>query len=52
VEFATVAGMVIARLGHLPAGPGESVTVDGWTARVTSVDHHTVTGVRLKRAGA
>jgi putative hemolysin len=46
-DFTTVAGLVIAHLGHLPKGPGESVTFDGWTAHVTSVDRRTITQVRL-----
>jgi len=46
-EFTTVAGLVIAHLGHLPTSPGESVTVDGWRVEVASVERRTVTGVRL-----
>ncbi len=49
-DFTTVAGMVIAFLGHLPTTPGETVTIDGWTAEVTGVERRTVTGVRLFRA--
>jgi putative hemolysin len=43
----TVAGLVIAHLGHLPTKPGETITIDGWTAQVTGVERRTVTGVRL-----
>lgn len=48
-DYTTVAGLVIAMLGHLPSGPGERVRVDGWTAEVTGVDGHAITGVRLAR---
>src|SRR5690606_26240644 len=35
--YTTVAGLVLALLGHLPTRPGETVTVDGWSAEVVSV---------------
>jgi putative hemolysin len=47
-DYTTVAGMVIARLGHLPTRPGESVALDGWTAVVTGVHRRAVTEVRLR----
>jgi putative hemolysin len=50
-DYATVAGLVIALLGHLPDRPGEIVTLDGWTAEITEVDRRAVTGVRLRVAG-
>jgi len=46
--YTTVAGLVLALLGHLPTRPGETVTVDGWSAQVVSVDHHAITSVRLR----
>ncbi|HLU33782.1 MAG TPA: hemolysin family protein [Natronosporangium sp.] len=46
--YTTVAGLVLALLGHLPTQPGETVTVDGWSAEVVSVDHHAITSVRLR----
>lgn len=49
-EYTTVAGMVITALGHLPTQAGETVTIDQWTAQVTAVDRHAVTGVRLRSA--
>ncbi|HEX8626580.1 MAG TPA: hemolysin family protein [Catenuloplanes sp.] len=49
-EYTTVAGLVLALLGHIPTGPGESVTVGDWTAQVAAVKHHAITGVRLRRA--
>ena len=50
--YTTVAGMVIARLGHLPTAPGETVQVDGWLAEVRSVERRAVTSVRLRRVAA
>jgi putative hemolysin len=47
-DYTTIAGLVIALLGHLPTQPGESVLVDGWTAVVTGVDRHAITSVRLR----
>jgi putative hemolysin len=46
-DYTTVAGLVIAHLGHLPTQAGESINLDGWTVQVTSVEGRTVTGVRL-----
>jgi putative hemolysin len=50
-DYATVAGLVIVLLGHLPTGPGETVALDGWTAEITEVDRRAVTGVRLRIRG-
>jgi putative hemolysin len=50
-DYTTVAGLVIAHLGHLPASRGECVTVDGWRIEVTAVERRTVTGVRLVPSG-
>jgi hypothetical protein len=36
-DYITVAGLVLARLGHIPTAPGEIVDVDGHTAEVTKV---------------
>jgi putative hemolysin len=47
-DYTTVAGMVLARLGHLPTAPGESVRLDGWTAEVTDVERRAITRVRLR----
>jgi putative hemolysin len=51
-DYTTVAGMVLALLGHLPAGTGETVSFDGWTAEVAGVDRHAITKVRLRPAAA
>lgn len=50
--YTTVAGLVIAVLGHLPIRPGERVTVDNWRFEVTTVAGHAITGLRLRRAGS
>lgn len=47
-DYTTIAGMVIALLGHLPTQPGETVSLDGWTAQVTGVERHAITSVRLR----
>ena len=51
-DYATVAGMVIAVLGHIPTGPGEAVTLDGWTFEITQVERHAITQLRLTPAPA
>ena len=48
-DYTTVAGLVLACLGHIPTVAGESVTVDGWELEVTRIDHRAITGVRLRR---
>ncbi|BCJ77073.1 membrane protein [Catellatospora sp. IY07-71] len=50
-DYITVAGLVIAVLGHVPTQPGEIVHLDGWTAQVTSVDRHAITEIRLRPCG-
>ncbi|MGW4499971.1 hemolysin family protein [Micromonospora sp. NPDC004336] len=49
-DYTTIAGLVLACLGHIPTVAGESVTVDGWELEVTGIDHRAITGVRLRRA--
>jgi putative hemolysin len=44
--YATVAGLVLDRLGHLP-DPGEAVEVDRWRLEVVDVDRRAITHVRL-----
>ncbi|WP_043621597.1 hemolysin family protein [Nonomuraea candida] len=51
-DYTTVAGLVLTLLGHVPTGPGESVTTGGWRLRVAAVDRHAITEVRLTRAAA
>src|SRR5690606_20726442 len=45
--YVTVAGMLLARLGHIPQRPGERVDLGSWTATVTAVSGHAVTEVVL-----
>ncbi|MFY1694267.1 MULTISPECIES: hemolysin family protein [unclassified Solwaraspora] len=49
-DYTTVAGLLLARLGHIPTSSGESVAIDGWTLTVAAVDHHAISAVRLCRA--
>ena len=47
-EYATVAGLVLQQLGHLPE-PGERVEVNGWQLEVVSVEGHAIGLVRLQQ---
>jgi putative hemolysin len=47
-DYTTVAGLVLARLGHIPTTPGEIVTVDGHTAQVVEVTGRAITRLRLR----
>ncbi len=49
-ESTTLAGLVLAALGHVPTAPGETITVDGWVVEVTEVVRHAITRVRLTPA--
>ncbi len=44
--YATVAGYVLDRLGHIPDAPGEVVHLGGWELHVTAVGARTVDEVR------
>ncbi|MCO1595066.1 hemolysin family protein [Micromonospora sp. RHAY321] len=46
-EYTTVAGLVLARLGHLPDRPGETARVPGLTLEVVEVADRAVRLVRL-----
>ncbi|MER6593043.1 hemolysin family protein [Micromonospora purpureochromogenes] len=48
-DYTTVAGMVLACLGHIPTVAGESVTIDAWELEVCAIDHRAITQVRLRR---
>ena len=48
-DYTTVAGMVLAALGHIPTAPGEVVTLLEFTAEVTEVTGRAITRVRLRR---
>jgi putative hemolysin len=47
-EYTTVAGMVLATLGHIPTAPGEVVTLSQFTAEVLEVTGRAITRVRLR----
>jgi putative hemolysin len=47
-DFTTVAGLVLARLGHIPTAPGETVRLSGFTAEVVEVTGRAITKVRLR----
>ncbi|MFE7752851.1 hemolysin family protein [Streptomyces sp. NPDC057428] len=46
--YTTIAGLALARLGHLPQHPGDSIRLTDWTIEITGVHHHAVTAVRLR----
>ncbi|MEU8299556.1 hemolysin family protein [Micromonospora sp. NPDC048909] len=48
-DYTTIAGLVLACLGHIPTVPGEDVAVDGWQLEVARIDHRAITEVRLRR---
>lgn len=48
-SFTTVAGLLLARLGRLPEGPGDKVRVSGWEFEVANVEQHAITTVRIRR---
>jgi putative hemolysin len=47
-EYTTIAGMVLAALGHIPTAPGEVVTLPEFTAEVVEVTGRAITRVRLR----
>ena len=47
-DYTTVAGMVLAALGHIPSVPGEVVTFPEFTAEVVEVTGRAITRVRLR----
>jgi putative hemolysin len=47
-EYTTVAGMVLAALGHIPTAPGEVVTLPEFTAEVVEVTGRAITRIRLR----
>ncbi|MET7336934.1 hemolysin family protein [Nonomuraea sp. NPDC005650] len=46
-DYTTVAGLVLALLGHVPTAPGEHVTAGDWQLRIAAVDRHAITQVRI-----
>jgi putative hemolysin len=49
--YATVAGLVLDRLGRVPEAPGDLVTVAGRTIEVLAVDGRAITEVRIGPPG-
>ena len=47
-DYTTIAGMVLAGLGHIPTEPGEVVTLPEFTAEVAEVTGRAITRVRLR----
>jgi putative hemolysin len=47
-DYTTIAGLVLARLGHIPTAPGETVSLAGFTAQVVEVTGRAITRVRLR----
>ncbi|WBB81317.1 hemolysin family protein [Micromonospora sp. WMMD882] len=47
-DYTTIAGLLLACLGHIPTETGEHVTIDGWRLEVADIDHHAIAQVRLR----
>jgi putative hemolysin len=45
--YATVAGLLLAKLQRLPDHPGDSVDIEGWRFTVVAVEHRAITRVRV-----
>ncbi|MGH9119321.1 MAG: hemolysin family protein [Acidimicrobiales bacterium] len=48
-DYATVAGLLLDRLGHIPERPGARVRIDGWQLEVAEVDGRAISRVRVRR---
>jgi magnesium and cobalt exporter, CNNM family len=48
-DYTTLAGLLLARLGHIPQEPGETVDLGRYTAEVAEVTGHAITRIRLTR---
>lgn len=51
-DYATVAGLLLEHLGHLPSAPGERVEVGGWRFEVSAMGRRTITEVTVRRRDA
>jgi putative hemolysin len=47
-DYTTIAGLVLARLGHIPTTSGETVSLAGFTAQVVEVTGRAITRIRLR----
>ncbi len=48
LDYTTVAGLVLHRLGHVPTTTGETVTLPGLTAEITQISGRAISQVRLR----
>ena len=46
-DYVTIAGLLLAELGHIPHKAGDQITVAPWLLTVTDVRGHAITEVRL-----
>ncbi|RKR86286.1 putative hemolysin [Micromonospora pisi] len=51
-DYTTIAGLLLARLGHIPTAPGETVEVPAFSAQVVEITGHAITKVRLRPRAA
>ncbi|MFI6759710.1 hemolysin family protein [Micromonospora sp. NPDC050417] len=51
-DYTTIAGLLLARLGHIPTAPGETVEVPAFSAQVVEITGHAITKVRLRPRSA
>jgi magnesium and cobalt exporter, CNNM family len=47
-DYTTVAGLILAQLGHIPTAAGETVRLPGFTAEVVEVTGRAITRVRVR----
>ena len=47
-DYTTIAGMVLAKLGHIPTAPGEVVLLPQFSAEVVEVSGRAITRIRLR----
>lgn len=47
-DYTTIAGLLLARLGHIPTKPGETVALSGFTAEVVEINGRAITRIRLR----
>ncbi|HET8642390.1 MAG TPA: hemolysin family protein [Pseudonocardiaceae bacterium] len=47
-DYATIAGMALVELGHIPQAPGERVEFRHWLLEIRGIDGHAITAIRLR----
>ena len=50
-DYTTIAGLILARLGHIPTAPGDVIDLAAGSAEVVEITGHAITKVRLRPAG-